>query len=408
LNHTADFLIIGAGIVGLAIARELKFRYPALSVTVLEKEAEPGMHSSGRNSGVLHSGIYYPPTSLKAKVCSQGAKEMAEFCEQHGLPLKRIGKVLVPVNVEDAPQLDLLAERAKINGIPIQHLDQQQLKELEPEVRSATGKAIFVPSTAVVNSKLVMETLTSEVKALGVNLRTGAKLVLVDAKNKFVRLSNEDIAYGHVINTAGLHADRIAHLFDVGHRYTLLPFKGIYWKLKPESGIKVNHLVYPVPDLRVPFLGIHTTTMTDGTVYLGPTAVPAFGRENYEKLQDVTLLGLAQICAQLSKQVLLGREGFRRLAWQEGRRYLKPWFVEAGKALLPRLRSEHLEPSNKVGIRAQMLDRETGKLVNDFLIERGAHSTHILNAVSPAFTSAFPFARFVLDSFLEKEVTFGY
>lgn len=402
MTQVTDFLVIGAGAVGLAIAREIKLRYPDVHVTVLEKEAAPGMHSSGRNSGVLHSGIYYPPASLKAKVCRQGAKEMAEFCEQHSLPVNRIGKVLVPVNIEDAPQLQLLAERAGTHGIPIERLDDKQLAELEPEVRSATGEAIFVPSTSVVNSSLVMKQLVAEVKALGVEVRTSAALVSVNVSDKKVHLKDQVIAYGHVINASGLHADRIAHFFDVGHRYTLLPFKGIYWKLKPESGIKVNHLVYPVPDLRVPFLGVHTTTGIDGTVYLGPTAVPAFGRENYRGFQGVTPVELGRICAQLSKQVILGREGFRRLAWQEGRRYFKPWFAEAGRALLPRLQPEHLVACDKVGIRAQMLDRSTGKLVTDFLIERGQHSTHILNAISPAFTSAFPFARFVLDNYLEK------
>ena len=395
--------MIGAGAVGLAIAREIKLRYPDVSVLVLEKESAPGKHSSGRNSGVLHSGIYYPPSSLKAKVCGQGAKEMAEFCLRRGLPVNRIGKVLVPVNMEDAPQLELLAERAGINGISIQRLDEKQLAELEPEVRSATGKALFVPSTSVVSSELVMKELVEEVKELDGEIRTNAELVSVDVENKKIYLKDQVVSYGHVINAAGLHADRIAHLFDVGHRYTLLPFKGIYWKLMPESGIKVNHLVYPVPDLRVPFLGVHTTTTVDGTVYLGPTAVPAFGRENYHGLQGVTGVELAHICTQLAKQVTLGKEGFRRLAWQEGRRYFKPWFAKAAQSLLPRLQSQHLTACDKVGIRAQMLDKNTGKLVTDFLVERGRHSTHILNAISPAFTSAFPFARFVIDNYIIPE-----
>jgi L-2-hydroxyglutarate oxidase LhgO len=403
-----DFLVIGAGAVGLAISREIKIRYPSSSVTVIEKEPSPGLHSSGRNSGVLHSGIYYPPTSIKAKVCGQGAKEMAEFCQRRGLPLKRIGKVLVPVCAEDDPQLDLLADRARANGIDIQRLDQQQLKELEPEVYSATGRALFVPVTAVVDPQMVINALVEEVKALGVKIETGTQLQKADIHQKIAAFSNQQIAYGHVINAAGLHADRVAHLFGVGSRYTLLPFKGIYWKLKPESGIKINHLVYPVPDLRVPFLGVHTTTTTDGSTYLGPTAVPAFGRENYYGMQDVTPFGALGICSLLAQQVISGRDGFRRLAWQEGRRYFKPWFTDAARLLIPRLRSEHLSSSDKVGIRAQMLDKESHKLVSDFVIDQGLYSTHILNAISPAFTSAFPFARFVLDNFLENSQPNGY
>jgi L-2-hydroxyglutarate oxidase LhgO len=189
-------------------------------------------------------------------------------------------------------------------------------------------------------------------------------------------------------------------MFGSGPRYTLLPFKGIYWKLDPASGININHLIYPVPDLRVPFLGVHTTTAIDGTVYVGPTAVPAFGRENYRGTEGVTARELVRIGSHLARQYLSGRDGFRRLAWQEGRRYFKPWFADAARAILPRLRPEHLLPCTKVGIRAQMLDKETGRLVTDFLVEEGPASTHVLNAISPAFTSSFPLARHICDEFV--------
>jgi L-2-hydroxyglutarate oxidase len=194
----------------------------------------------------------------------------------------------------------------------------------------------------------------------------------------------------------------VAHLFGVGMNFELLPFKGLYWKLDPESGIRVQRLIYPVPDLRVPFLGVHTTTSTEGAVYLGPTAVPAFGRENYHGLEDVRPSEFTRITLRLTAQFATGRDGFRRLAAQEGRRYFKPWFVDAARALLPRLESRHLLPCDKVGIRAQLLNRETGRLVNDFVVQRGPSSTHVLNAISPAWTSAFPFARFVVDSYIQN------
>lgn len=398
--ETSDFLVIGAGAVGLSIALELKRRFPDQSVTVIEKECAPAMHSSGRNSGVLHSGIYYPAASLKAKVCGQGAREMAEYCAQHGLPLNRIGKVLILANEFDAPQLQVLAERARENGIPVEDLDEKQLAEAEPEVRSANGRALYVPSTAVVDAKAVMLALARDASSLGIRIRTNVRITRVEGAVSKVHSSSGALSYGHVINAAGLHADRIAHLFGVGTHYTLLPFKGIYWKLKASAGLSVRHLVYPVPDLRVPFLGVHTTTTTDGNTYLGPTAVPAFGRENYRGWQDVRPKELARICWLLAKQFTAGRDGFRRLAWQEGRRYFKPWFVEAARSLLPRLRAEHLEQADKVGIRAQLLDKQTGRLVTDFLVENGRNSTHILNAISPAFTSAFPFSRYVVDHFI--------
>jgi L-2-hydroxyglutarate oxidase len=401
--HTADFLIIGGGVVGLSIARELKQRYPDQGVTILEKESSLGMHSSGRNSGVLHSGIYYPPDSLKAKVCALGAVEMAAYHEQHGLRLDRRGKILVATNELDAPQLDLLEIRATQNGISAQRIDALQLRELEPEAHSATGHALWVPSTSVGSPVAMMEVLRRDVEGLGVCILCNITIEKVNAVARTLVLKGGTrFSYGHAINAAGLHADRVAHQFDCGLRYTLLPFKGIYWKLDPASGIKINHLIYPVPDLRVPFLGVHTTTTTDGATYLGPTAVPAFGRENYHGLDGVTPGDLAGIAAMLARQYISGKDGFRRLAWQEGRRYFKPWFAEAARAIVPRLRPEHLLPTGKVGIRAQMLDKKTGQLVNDFLVERGTASTHILNAISPAWTSAFPFARHICDHFIER------
>jgi L-2-hydroxyglutarate oxidase LhgO len=394
---------VGAGIVGLSIAKELKERAPQSKILVLEKEIMPGLHSSGRNSGVLHSGIYYPPESLKARVCRQGSLEMSAYCKERKLPIKQIGKILVPVNPEDAPQLNLLEERARKNGVLVHRLDSQTLRELEPEARSASGKALFVPGTSVADASAVMRSISDECLAAGIKIKCSSTISRVDVTKKKVELADSMLLnYGHLINSSGLHADSIAHQFGVGKQYTLLPFKGIYWKLSPESGIKVNHLIYPVPDLRVPFLGVHTTTSVDGTVYLGPTAVPAFGRENYQGLQGVTISELFRISGLLIKQIVSGRDGFRRLGWQEGRRYFKPWFADAARGILPNLKNNDLLACSKVGIRAQMYDRQSKKLVMDFLVEKGKSSTHILNAISPAWTSAFPFARFVINNYIER------
>jgi L-2-hydroxyglutarate oxidase LhgO len=397
----ADYVIIGAGVVGLTIALELKQRRPAATVIVLEKERRPGLHSSGRNSGVLHSGIYYPAGSLKARLCGEGAVAMAAYCERTGLPVKRLGKVLVPVREADGPQLAILEERGAANGVSVERLDAAALNELEPEARSATGEALFVPMTAVVDSALVMDRLVTDAVNAGIELRCDGTLDGVDVASGRLGWSGERVRFGHVVNSAGLHADRVAHLFGQGERYTMLPFKGIYWRLDPASGIRINHLVYPVPDLRVPFLGIHTTTAINGNVYIGPTAVPAFGRENYRGFQGIGFREAAGITRELLHMFVSGHDGFRRLARQEGPRYLKSRFAEAARGLLPRLRAGDLLPCDKIGIRAQLFDRRERRLVNDFLIERGANSTHVLNAVSPAFTSAFPLARFVCDTVLK-------
>lgn len=401
MARTADYVVIGAGIVGVTIALELKRRHPHAKILLLEKEPEPGRHSSGRNSGVLHSGIYYPPASLKAQVCGQGCREMIAYCEERGLPLNRIGKVLVPVREEDGPQLDLLAERGAANHVPVERLSAADLKRREPEARSATGEALFVDITSVVSSQAVFASVLKDAADAGIELICGGRLGDVDAEGRSLVFGGEEIHYGHAVNAAGLHADTVAKKFGVGRQYTLLPFKGLYWKLDPSAGIAINHLIYPVPDLRVPFLGVHTTTAIDGTVYVGPTAVPAFGRENYRGLQGVSPGGLARIGWLIAGQYASGRDGFRRLAWQEGRRYFRRWFAEAAQSLLPRLKPEHLLPCDKVGIRAQMLDRTTGRLVTDFVVEQGPSSTHVVNAISPAFTSSFPLARHICDAYIE-------
>lgn len=398
MNSTADYVIVGAGVVGLTTALELKRRQPSARIVVLEKEDRPGRHSSGRNSGVLHSGIYYPPESLKARVCTAGARAMAEYCETRGLPVKRIGKVLVPVHIAQAPQLDLLRSRGRSNGVAVERLDAAALARLEPETRSATGEALLVEQTSVVDSGAVMAALVDDTLAAGIELRCGARLEAVNQKS--VMIGSDRVAFGHVINTAGLHADTVAHLFDVGRDYTLLPFKGLYYRLDPRADFDIRHLIYPVPDLRYPFLGVHTTTSVAGDVYVGPTAIPALGRENYRAFQDVRPAELTRIAGLVAGQWWADRNGFRRMALQEASRYLRPVFARAVRKLLPRLRTQHLLACDKVGLRAQMLDRRNGSLVTDFLVESGQDSTHVLNAISPAFTSSIPLAAYLCDQYI--------
>lgn len=403
MAEAIDHLVIGAGIVGLTCALELKRRSPRARIVVLEKEPSPGRHSSGRNSGVLHSGIYYPPQSLRAQVCTAGAREMADYCRANGLALLPLGKLLVPTRAEDGPQLDLLAERGAANGITVERISAGDLARREPEACSATGEALFVPQTSVVDSAQVLARVVEDVRAAGIEIRCGGTLGAIDAATGAVEWSGAQLSAGHVLNAAGLHADTVAHRFGVGEEFVLLPFKGLYWKLDPQAGIRLNHLVYPVPDLRVPFLGIHTTTSVSGAIYLGPTSVPAFGREHYRGLQGIEGRELASIVARLGMQFASGRDGFRRLALQEGPRYLKALFAAAARRLLPRLRTEHLLPTDKVGIRAQMLDRHSGRLVTDLAVRSGPRSTHVLNAISPAFTSALPLARVICDAVFENE-----
>lgn len=401
-SNSCDFLVIGAGIVGLAIAREIKLRFPDHSIVILEKEDKPGLHASGRNSGVLHSGIYYPTESLKARVCASGARELSEYCRARNLPINNPGKILVPSKESDGRQLDLLEKRGLDQGIEVHRLDWKQLREIEPHVRSATGQALLIPTTAVVSSSAVVDSLVEEVTTAGVVVKSGATIMEVDSRHRRLKTTQGEFSYGHVINCAGSHADKVAHLFGAASHYTVLPFRGRYWKLDTASKIKINHLIYPVPDLRVPFLGVHTTTAINGDIYLGPTATPAFGRENYFGLHGINAGEAARIGLRLGHLFLSGKDGFRRLAIREAWHATKPGFLSGVKSLLPEVRSSHLLAAPyKTGIRPQMLDLRTGRLEMDFKIEQSNAVTHILNAISPAFTSSFPLARYIVDNYIE-------
>lgn len=393
----ADFLIIGAGIVGITIAETLKKKFPDARIILLEKENSVGLHSSGRNSGVMHSGIYYSAESIKAKVCGQGAREMVDWCEDRNIGVKKIGKVIVPIRKEDGAQIDLLLERARINGVNAIRIDDKELRVIEPEARSASGEAIFCSDTSVIDPKAVLQQKVKELKGLGVSIHIGTAFHKAVAAESRLYAGANSYTYGYVINAAGLHADKVAHAFGVGRHLIMLPFKGMYWKLSPESKIKLNHLVYPVPDLRVPFLGVHTTTAADGNIYLGPTAAPAFGRENYQGFEGINLGDASSILYRLAEQFAYNKQGFRALVCQEVPKYFKSNFYQAAKAVLPNLEIKDLLPCAKVGIRAQMLDINKKELVTDFIVKKQLNQIHILNAISPAFTSSIPFARMVVD-----------
>jgi L-2-hydroxyglutarate oxidase LhgO len=390
-----DFVIAGAGIMGLAIARELHKRFPASSIAIFEKESGLGTHASGRNSGVLHSGIYYTAGSLKARLCAEGAREMAEYCVENKLPIRITGKVILPVRKEDDPQIDVLLERAHANGARASLLNQHELSAIEPEAVSCTGRALHSPDTAVVDPIAILNHLARNLKSSGVSIFMNTKVTSI--KDGTLHTSNEQFQYAYLFNTAGVFADTIAREFGIAEKYTILPFRGSYYKLDEKSGIRVNSLIYPVPDMRVPFLGVHFTRTIDDHVYLGPTATPALGREHYSGIRGVNLKDANRITKSLVQQYYKNAQGFRLLVHDEIRRLFRNNFAADARAMLPRLRPHHLIPCNKSGIRAQLLDLEKCELVMDFLVEHTKNSTHILNAVSPAFTSSFRFARYVLD-----------
>lgn len=398
---STDIAILGGGMVGLGLAHQITKRCPDLSITVIDKEDAIGRHSSGRNSGVLHAGIYYPPGTLKAQVCVQGARRLRAWCEAEKLPVLACGKVITPQAEELDGQLELLLERGRANGAEVHLIDAQEFHRLVPDGRTASGRALWSPGTCVVKPKLVLQRLEQRLRERGVRFGLGCTVTKASPVARQLNLSQNSssstLTYGHLFNATGLQADRVAQAFGLAEHCTLLPFKGLYWQLDPRAPFRFGTNLYPVPDLNVPFLGVHVTPSPDGSVSLGPTAIPAWGRENYQGLEGVEPLMAIQFLGDLASQWWRNAGGFRRYAREQALHGLKPLFLKAAQALVPTLRSEHLIPSQKVGIRAQLYDRQSGSLVQDFRLEHADASTHVLNAISPAFTASFALADLILD-----------
>lgn len=396
MSFSCDFLIIGAGIVGLTVARELKKRNPAATVVILEKEADVGKHASGRNSGVMHSGVYYGNTTLKAKVCSTGAARMREFASEHGISCERSGKVIIATSERDLPTIERLLKNATDNGVRAERLDVHGVKEIEPYA-SPYEAGIYCPDTAVIDSKAVVNKLRELLESDGVKFVFNAPINKVFSKEKLVKTPVGDFLYGFVYNCAGAGADLVAKKFGFAEDYTLVPFKGIYYKIKSEKKYLVRSNIYPVPDIDLPFLGVHLTRVISGDVYVGPTAIPAFGRENYGILKGIEFFEGLKICRELMGMYVENNQNFRLLVHTELRKYLKPWFVASAKKLMNDLESDDLEPCEKVGIRPQLINIKTRALEMDYILEKDANSLHVLNSISPAFTSSLAFAEWIVD-----------
>ena len=400
ISHSCDVLIVGGGMVGLCIAHQLLERDVTSSITVLDKEQDLGRHSSGRNSGVLHAGLYYKPESVKAQVCVSGAKRLRAWVEERQLPINACGKLIVPPRAELDGQLDVLAERGRANGAVVELWDESQLRLKIPEARSASGRALWSPNTAVVKPIKVVRRLQQELQERGVTFLTAQTGWTAKPEQQQLLLADGgSFHYGHLFNCAGLQADRVAYLFGIGQKYSLLPFKGLYWQLKASCPIQPSCNLYPVPDLNVPFLGVHFTPSAGlkPVVTIGPTATPAWGRENYRGLQAIEPAMAVANLALLARQYLANRGGFRRYVHEQAFLALPPLLLRSAQQLIPAIRAEHLELSEKLGIRSQLFNHTTQALEDDFLCLPGPASTHVLNAISPAFTASFALADLILD-----------
>ena len=389
-----DVIVIGGGIVGLATAYKLLEQKPGLKLRILEKEKSIGLHQSGHNSGVIHSGIYYKPGSMKAKNCRRGVDELLLFCDKFNVQYDLCGKVIVAVNSEEVNRLDALYKRGLENGISdVRIVDSQELKDLEPH---ATGiKAIHVPSMGIINYTSVVDELAKQIIKRGGEIKTKATV------KGFVRKVGEcivntqtcDYPTGLVINCAGLYSDKIAQLAGENSSISIIPFRGEYYVLKPESRHLVNSLIYPVPDPRFPFLGVHFTRRIDGSVEAGPNAVLATAREGYRR-RDFSFQETWE---------LLTNPGFWKIGrnyWKTGmgeytRSLFKPLFVKALQHLVPAIQGSDLVPGGS-GVRAQAMDK-TGKLLDDFCIVQSERFIHVLNAPSPAATASFAIGSTIAD-----------
>lgn len=393
MTKTSDFLIIGAGIIGFAVARALIQRDPGCSIRILEKESSAGFHASGRNSGVLHAGFYYSEDSLKARFTRDGNQRMREYCVEQKLPINNCGKLVVAVNEDEISGLEELFRRANKNGIKTSLITADEARELEPRVRTV-GKALWSPTTSSVNPINIMQALERQLTTAGVKIEKGVSYC--SGSRGIVETSVGHYSTGHLINAAGLYADRIAHELGFGKKYCVTPFKGLYLYANSHIGPFKRH-IYPVPNLKNPFLGVHFTLTVDSELKIGPTAIPALWREQYSGLNGFSLHEMGEAIRNNAALFLQDPNGYRQLATQEVRKYFKKTMVADAARMATNVDVSMFSGWGSPGIRAQLLNIENRSLVNDFVVEGDATATHILNAVSPAFTCAFPFADYVAD-----------
>ncbi len=392
-RQTCDFLVIGGGVIGLNIARELRRRFAEAKVVLLEKEVSVGLHASGRNSGVLHAGFYYSPDSLKARFTRQGNRELTQYCESKGIPINKCGKLVVAGNEQELPGLDELLSRGKTNGVPLEAVSEEEARKIEPRVKTCR-RALFSPTTSSVDPGVVIRAMRADAETEGVEVRTGVRYL--GRRRQALLTSEGPWEAGYLVNAAGLYADRIARDFGFSEHYRILPFKGVYlYSEEPAGAIATN--IYPVPDLRNPFLGVHFTVGADGRAKIGPTAIPALWREQYRGWDNFRAGELLEILVRLGGLFLFSGFDFKRLALEEVRKYQRTRLVRLAGELLEGVTPEQYRRRGLAGIRAQLLDLRSRKLEMDFVFERDERSLHVLNAVSPGFTCALPFSRYICD-----------
>jgi (S)-2-hydroxyglutarate dehydrogenase len=393
MTRHSDLIIIGGGIVGLATAYRFLERFPGKRVTVLEKESTIARHQTGRNAGVLHSGIYYRPGSLKAQNCRAGKLAMEEFCRREGIPFQICGKVIIAVEESELPRMEKILENGKANGVLCERISVERLHELEPH--AAGIAAIHIPESGIVDYAHVARRLAEIIEGRGSKIVTGARAMAIrrDTNRAIVKTTAGEFAADQVVNCAGLYSDRVTRFSGARPSSMIIPFRGEFYLVRPEAHHLVRMLIYPVPDPRYPFLGVHFTRRIDGRVECGPNAVLAFAREGYRNT-TVNIRDLAET---------LGYRGFWRLSaryWRIGademwRSFSKRAFVRAAQRLVPEIEPQHFEWA-PAGVRAQAVSPD-GAMVDDFVINETDRVVNVENAPSPAATASLNIGRLVVE-----------
>lgn len=388
-----DFSILGGGIIGLATALKLSRRYPAAKIVVLEKEASPAQHQTGRNSGVIHSGIYYKPGSFKAKFARAGANSMVEFCKEYGIPHEVCGKVIVATRETELPRLESLFQRGLQNGLAVRKISPEEVREVEPHVRCLRG--ILVPTTGITNYQQVSLKYLELFEQQGGVTKFGNKVcqIIKRGRTYLIEATAGEYETTFIINCTGLQSDRVTRLAGAEPGARIIPFRGEYYELSAKKRHLVKTLIYPVPNPDFPFLGVHFTKMIDGSVHAGPNAVLAFKREGYKK----TDFNLRDFCETMSYGGFwkLARENLREGIKEMYRSFSKAAFVHSLQQLIPEVQSADLVPC-KAGVRAQALLSD-GKLVDDFLTIRSHGALHVCNAPSPAATASLEIGKAIVE-----------
>ncbi|MFW6344927.1 MAG: L-2-hydroxyglutarate oxidase [Halomonas sp.] len=392
-----DFIIIGGGILGMSTAMQLKRAWPERRMLLLEKEAGPAMHQTGHNSGVIHAGVYYTPGSLKARFCLEGNRATKAFCDEHGIPYDTCGKLLVATSDLEMQRMEALWERTAANGLEREWLSAGELAEREPNITGLGG--IFVPSSGIVDYAEVTRAMAAEFERMGGEIRYGAEVTALAERRQevVVRSGAGEFTGRYLVSCSGLMADRVVRLLGQDPGFTICPFRGEYYRLPETHNDIVNHLIYPIPDPAMPFLGVHLTRMIDGSVTVGPNAVLAFKREGYRR-RDVSLGDLAGMLTNPGILRVLGRNLRPGLAEMKNSLY-KRGYLERVRKYCPSLTLADLEPW-PAGVRAQAVSRD-GRLVDDFLFVNTRRTVNVGNAPSPAATSALPIGAHILEKVRE-------